>query len=139
MTATDKSPALFLQIQKYFSSALLLAVGIGAAFMLCGYTAIAKGLILGTLFSIINFFLLARSLPAKIGHTRKRTWWLSTRSRLVRFSLLAIPMLAAIKSDAFNLAATVTGLFIVQLLVLANHILSPALSRLIKSDYSGGR
>jgi hypothetical protein len=37
--------------------------------------------------------------------------------------LLAIPLIAAVKFEQFNLAAVIVGVFMIQLVILADHLL----------------
>ncbi|MFO8049837.1 MAG: ATP synthase subunit I [Desulfosudaceae bacterium] len=141
MTTTISEPLLPLrQMRKKFcTTALLVALGAGSGLMLAGFVPLGKGLIFGTLFSIINFTLLARSLPARIGKDKRKTFLTALGSKLFRFLILAVPMITAIRSDTYHLATTVVGIFMVQAVILANYSTYPILSRLMKSRYSGDR
>ena len=101
------------------SSALVIAV----IFILFHEKAIAKGLLLGTFFSIINFFLLGKSIPMTIGSSRRKAGLIGLASILARYVILAIPMIVAIKSVSFNFFAVVVGIFAVQIVTLVDYIL----------------
>ena len=45
-------------------------------------------------------------------------------SIIFRYLLLAIPLIAAIKFEQFNLVAAILGIFMIQLVILAEHILT---------------
>jgi hypothetical protein len=45
-------------------------------------------------------------------------------SIIIRYSLLAIPLIAAVKYEQFNLVAAVLGIFMIQLVILAEHALT---------------
>ena len=108
--------------KKYCSRALLTAIIFGLPFILGGYAPIGKGLILGSLFSIINFILIGETLPMKIGQgSPKKLFAISMGSIGVRFGLLAIPIVMAVKLDQFHLVATVIGIFMVQLAIVSDH------------------
>ena len=109
--------------KKYCSLAITLAIFAGVSFFLFDLKPMGKGLILGTIFSIVNFILMGESLPMKIGQSRKKTLGLSLGSIVVRYGLMAIPIVAAIKLERFNLAATVCGLLMVQLVILTDEII----------------
>ena len=110
--------------KKYCSRALLTAIIFGLPFILGGYAPIGKGLILGALFSIINFILIGETLPMRIGErSKKRLFAVSLGLLLIRFGLLAIPVVAAIKFEQFHLATVVVGLFMVQLSIMTEHTL----------------
>ena len=108
--------------KKYCSRAMLAAIFVGLVFILMGHNAIGKGLILGTLFSIVNFVLLGETLPLKAGHSRGKSFFFSLGSILFRFALMAVPLVVAIKSAKFNLFAVIGGIFMVQIIILADHI-----------------
>lgn len=109
-----------------FSSALILAL----VFMLFQETAIAKGLLLGTCFSIINFILLGKSLPMTLLRSRPGASLVGLASIFLRYVILAIPMIVGIKSPAFDLVAVIIGIFAIQIVTLFNFILiKPLLDR----------
>jgi len=115
--------------KKYCSRALLLAVIIGFALIILGLRPLGKGLVLGSLFSVFNFWLMAHALPAKIAPGRARRIGVSLGSLFGRFALLAIPFGIALQSPAFHLAAVVAGVFMVQLVILTDHIVPPMIDR----------
>jgi hypothetical protein len=110
--------------KKYGSMALVIAIFAGMFFILIGQKAIAKGLILGTLFSILNFVLIGEVLPKMIGKKRSASTAYSFGSITFRFGLLAIPLVLSLKMEAFNFAAAVVGIFMVQLMILGDQLLS---------------
>jgi len=119
--------------KKYCSRALVTAIIFGLPFILGGYAPIGKGLILGTLFSIINFILIGETLPMRMGgHSRKRLFTISLGLILLRFGLLAIPVVMAIKFEQFHLATVTIGLFMVQMSILVEHALKFISSARIK-------
>ena len=90
--------------KKYCSRAIMAAIIFSLPFIVGGYAPIGKGLILGSLFSIINFILIGETLPMKIGTgSPRKLLALSLGSIGVRFGLLAIPIIIAIKFDYFHL------------------------------------
>jgi len=110
--------------KKYCSRAIVAAIVAGLPFIVGGYASIGKGLILGAIFSIINFILMGETLPLKIGTApRRKLFAMSLGSLGVRFSLLAIPIISAIKFAQFELVTTVIGIFMVQLMIVADHSL----------------
>jgi len=101
------------------TSALVVAV----FFLLFHEKAIAKGLLLGTCFSIINFILLGKSIPMTLGQSRSKAGFIGLTSILFRFVILAIPMIVAIKSTSFHFVAVVVGIFSVQVVTLVDYII----------------
>ena len=84
--------------------------------------AIAKGILLGTLFSIINFILMGKSIPLALGQTRSKAGVIGLASILGRYFILAIPMIIAIKSTSINFVAVVVGIFAVQIVTLFDYL-----------------
>lgn len=114
--------------KKYCSRAMLAAIFVGLVFILMGQNAVAKGLILGTFFSIINFILMGEAIPLKAGKSRGKSFFFSLGSIFFRFTLMAIPLIIAIKSVKFHLFAVIGGIFMVQIIILADHIVQSLLS-----------
>jgi hypothetical protein len=109
--------------KKYGSMALIAAIFVGMFFILLGQKTIAKGLILGTLFSVLNFVLMGQVLPMMIGKTRRTSITYSLGSITFRFALLSLPLILSLKMEALNFAASVVGIFMVQITIFGDHIL----------------
>jgi len=109
--------------KKYGSRAIWIAIAIGLCFVLAGQKEVGKGLILGTVFSVINFILIGQTLPLRLGKSKRKTFLLSLGSIIFRYVFLAIPIVLAVKFEQFDLVATIVGIFMIQLVILANHIL----------------
>ncbi len=121
---TDNSPGGVADIQKRVCSwALAYTIIIALVFILFDEKAIAKGLIFGALFSIVNFVLLGKSVPMALGKSRSKAGMIGLFSILGRYALLAIPMIVAVKSDAFNFFAVVVGIFSVQIVMFIDYVL----------------
>jgi hypothetical protein len=111
--------------KKYCSRALTAAILIAFAFVLAAQKPIAKGLIAGTLASILNFILIGEALPTRIlQSSRIKSTVFSFGSILFRFALMGIPIYLGITSKDFNLFAVVIGVFMVQVMILLDHISS---------------
>jgi hypothetical protein len=109
--------------KKYCSQALLVAIGAGVLFLLLGQKAICKGLVLGTLFSIVNFVMMGQLLPLKLSSSQTKASALALLSIFVRFSLLAVPLILSLKLNSVDFFGTAAGLFMVQLTILFHHII----------------
>ena len=110
--------------QRYGTIALVMAILAGAALMLFGFPALGKGLILGTLFSVLNFYIMALAIPRRIGKGRSKSFFFSMASIYLRYALLAIPLILAFKQDAFAFSSAAAGLFMVQFAILGDHLLA---------------
>lgn len=111
--------------KKYCSRALTAAIIIGFAFILAAQKPIAKGLIIGTFSSILNFILIGETLPSRVlQYSKNKSFFFSLGSIFLRFALMAVPMVIAIKSEDFNLFAVIAGVFMVQAMILVDHVSS---------------
>ena len=108
--------------KKYGSRALAIAVIIGFGTFLIGQNALGKGLILGTLFSVVNFILMGETLPLKLGRSSKTTFFISLFSMLLRYLLLAVPLVIAVKYKQFHILSAIIGVFMVQIVIVADHL-----------------
>lgn len=109
--------------KKYGSRAMTISMIAGFFFILAGQKPIAKGLILGTIFSVINFILIGEILPMRMGKSKGKTFLLSAGSIIFRYVLMAIPLIIAVKFEQFNLFAAIFGIFMIQLVILADHLI----------------
>lgn len=108
--------------KRYCSVAMTAAIIIAFLFIIAGWKPMAKGLVLGTLFSVLNFILIGETLPARLGRTRMKTMFLSLGSMLFRYLLLAVPIAAAFRFKEFDLASTGIGIFFIQIVIIADHL-----------------
>ncbi len=115
--------------KKYCTRAITAAIFAGLFLILADQKPVGKGLILGTVFSIVNFILMAQMLPHRIGKSKNKTFFLSFGSIVLRYFLLAVPLIIAIKFDQYNFIAVVFGIFMVQFVILADHLLILIASR----------
>ena len=110
--------------KKYSSLALTFSIGAALLFILMGYKPAGKGLLLGAIFSVINFILMGKSIALSFGRSKAKTVSFSMGSILIRYLLLAIPLIVAVKYEQFNLVATIVGIFMIQLVILSEHALT---------------
>ncbi len=108
--------------QRLGAAAFTVAAVSGIGLVAAGHPQIGKGLMLGSLFSIANFIILGQSIQGQLRRGPKPARRLAAVSRTGRYFLLALPVLTALKVDAFDLPATVVGVFMVQLTILAWNI-----------------
>ena len=104
--------------KKYGSRALALSIGAGVIFLAAGQKEICRGLVLGGVFSAVNFALMGQFLHYRLVDNRKAAARRSLMALLLRYMLLAVPLVLAVQSERFNLPATVVGIFMVQLVIL---------------------
>ena len=116
--------------KKYGSRAMIIAIIAGFFLILAGQKAIGKGLILGTVFSVINFVMIGQTLPLRLSQTKRKTFLFSLGSITFRYTLLAVPLILAIKFDQFDLPAAICGIFMIQLVILADYLLNIVTARI---------
>jgi len=97
------------------------AIVAGLLFILAGQKPMGKGLILGTLFSVVNFVLMGELIPLRLGHSKPKTYLFSFGSIVIRYGLLALPLLVAVKFEQFNLWSVICGLFMIQIVILVDY------------------
>ena len=108
---------------------MMVAIIGGLVFILAGQQPIGKGLVLGSIFSVINFVLMAETLPMRLGKSKGKTFSVALGSIFVRYAILAIPMVVAIKFEQFNIFATILGIFMIQLMILSDHLIAGIISQ----------
>ena len=112
-----------LMVQKrYASMVLVVAVVLGGALIFLGFAPLGKGFILGALFSILNFILMALTLPYRVGHTKGKSSLLALISIVGRFAIMAFPLIFAVKHPQIAVSAVAVGLFMIPLAILGEHL-----------------
>jgi len=110
--------------KKYATKTLTLAIVVALFFILIGQKPVAKGLIMGTVFSVLNFILMGKTITLKFGKSKRKIFSISMGSIILRYLLLAIPLITALKFEQFNLMAAILGIFMIQFVILAEHLLT---------------
>jgi asparagine N-glycosylation enzyme membrane subunit Stt3 len=110
--------------KRYCTGAITIAIFIGLFLILAGQKPIGKGLILGTIFSIINFIIMGETLPLRIGKAKNKTFLLSLSSIFLRYILLAVPLIIAVRFEEYNFISVIFGIFMIQLFIIADHFAS---------------
>ena len=112
------------------SAAITAAVVVALCLMIFEQRAVAKGLILGTGFSMINFYFLGRFAPLALGQSRPLATMVGLGSIFLRYAILAVPLIIGIKISSINFAAVVVGVFAVQIVTLFEYlVIKPILNR----------
>jgi hypothetical protein len=101
--------------------ALLLSLALACIFLALNIKAAAKGIALGSIFSVVEFKLMALRLKRRMVHQGKVRDYFGL---IGRFVLLSIPLVIAIKLPSINVAATVGGIFCVKLAVFHHFLIS---------------
>ena len=110
--------------KKYGSRTMMVAIIAGLLLILAGQQPIGKGLVLGAIFSVVNFVLMGETLPMRLGKSKGKAFSLALGSIFFRYAILAVPMVVAVKFDQFNIFATILGIFMIQLVILGDHLIA---------------
>ena len=115
--------------KKYGSRAMIVAIVIALMLILIDLKPVGKGLVLGTIFSVINFVLIGQTLPMRLSKSKRGAFLISLTSIVFRYAILAIPLVVAVKFEQFQLPAAILGIFMVQLTILAEGLFDLFTSR----------
>ncbi len=99
---------------------LWLTIFISLIALVLGRRSVTKGIILGGLFSVIDFKLMARSLPRSI---QSSSGVKLAINRLGRLLIMAIPLVLAFKFPEYlNFIAAAVGLFLVKVTIFLRYV-----------------
>lgn len=109
---------------RYCSQAMMASIIISCVLIfLLNMIPIGKGLILGTLFSIINFVIIGQTVHSRILKSRSKANGLALLSIFIRFTFMAVPLVVSLKLGISYFIGTAIGLFMVQFTMLFNHLI----------------
>ena len=126
---TNPSKDLEITPRKICTWAITYATAIAVICLLFQQTAFAKGLIIGAVFSVINFVLLGQTIPLTLFKSRAKAGMIGFSSILGRYVLLAVPLVIGIKLPSFSFVAVVIGVFSIQITTLVSYFLIGPLLR----------
>lgn len=108
--------------KRYGSRVMVIAIVVGLVCILLGHKPWGKGLILGSIFSIVNFVLMGLALPASIQPSSKKSALTALKSIGFRYLLLAVPLYVGITQPQFHVAGVIIGLFMIQIVIVLEGI-----------------
>jgi hypothetical protein len=108
--------------RRYCGSALTAAILIGLGVYLAGWPAVTRGILLGSLFSCLNFALLGQSLARKLTGSHRRGTLLTVAAQLGRYLLWGVPVVVAVKWPGIDLPSTIAGLFMVPACIVLDSV-----------------
>ena len=112
----------YLTLQRtLIKKTLLFALAAACICLALNQKAAAKGIALGSIFSVADFKLMALLLPRRLLGQRRISVYLGL---ICRFGLLSIPLILAIKLPSINFAATVVGLLLMKAAVFYHFFIS---------------
>ena len=108
----------------YCNRAMFYAISAFFILYFLGQVAIGKGLVLGTLFSVLNFVLMGMLLGRQIEGAQNKWRARSTAffSIFLRLGILAIPLVISFKWKESNIFGAIAGIFMVQFTILFNNL-----------------
>lgn len=109
----------------YCTNAMFYAIVAAFILIIIGEKAIGKGLILGTLFSVLNFVIMGILIDRQIAKatTKGRAGAFSFLFMLIRFAVLSIPLIISYRVEAINFFGTAAGIFMIQFTILFNNLI----------------
>lgn len=104
---------------------ILITAAVVATFLTAlGYFTAAKGLVLGSLFSLANFLVMSHLLLRRLGKTKRGASIEGGFSMLMRMVIMGAPIyIAYTKPDAYNLVWTIVGIFNLQASILIRSLI----------------
>ena len=112
----------YLRLQRTLTkNTLFLALAVACICLAFNEKAAAKGVALGSVFSVADFKLMAFLLPRRLLGQSRVSVYLGLFCRL---GLLSIPLILALKLPSFNFAATVVGLLLMKAAVFYHFFIS---------------
>ena len=120
--------------KKYCSLAMFLALVGAIVLIILDEKSVGKGLVLGTLFSVINFVLLGQLMPLYLSrNSRSKASAFAFISIIFRFTILAIPLIISLKVASIGFIGVVIGLFLVQITMLFDQLIVNRLQSMRKA------
>jgi hypothetical protein len=108
-----------LKFKKTVVFQILAGAGLVAAIALFfDYPAVAKGFVLGSFFSLFNFFIMIRHTSARLNMGRNKATVQSGYSALLRLLVLAVPLFLSFQFPSINLIATIIGVLNLQISII---------------------
>ncbi|MBN2419635.1 MAG: ATP synthase subunit I, partial [Deltaproteobacteria bacterium] len=108
----------------YCNRAMFYAIAGFFILFFMGQKDIGKGLVLGALFSVLNFVIMGILLDRQIAGAQNK---FRARSKaflsiFFRLTILAIPLVISYKTESINFYGAVAGIFMVQFTILFNNL-----------------
>ena len=94
----------------------------GLILILVGQKGLGKGLVLGAIFSVLNFIIMGETLPMLLGKTKGSAIVTALLSVGLRYVLLAVPLVIAIKFEQINIITAAIGIFMIQVVIVSDHV-----------------
>jgi len=107
---------------RYCGGALSLAIVVSLATYLAGWPGVTRGLLLGALFSALNFALLGQTMTQKLTGAQRRNTIIALGAQLGRYLLWGVPVVVAVKMPLVDLPAAIAGLFMVPIFIIVDAI-----------------
>lgn len=91
--------------------ALICALLVASFSLFFGWESVARGFVLGAIFSIFNFKILAMSVSRRLARRKKGLTLEAMLSSWLRYGVLGVPVILAARVPQIDLSSTIVGLF----------------------------
>lgn len=113
-----------LSIAKYYASrAMMLGIVVSVGAILLGHKPFGKSFMLGALCSSVNVVLMNLLYSNLLFKTKKSASFLAFLSVLIRFGVLAVPLILSLTNKNFNFIGAALGIFSVQIIIFWEHVI----------------
>lgn len=109
--------------KKYCSQTMMMSICVAFFFILLGHKPIAKGFLLASIFSVINFVVMAQLSTKQLNKTRLKANSVAILSIILRYAIMAIPLIIAVKMSSLDFIAAAAGLFAVQFVIILDQVI----------------
>jgi hypothetical protein len=119
----------------YCNKAMFYAISAAFILIIIGHKDIAKGIILGALFSVLNFVIMGIFLNRQIANAqnRVRVSSMAFLSIFLRYAILAIPLVISQLTESIHFLGSAIGIFMVQISILFNNLVIDRFSKIRKA------
>ncbi len=107
----------------YTSKAVLLGIFVSLGAILLGYKPFGKSFMLGALCSCFNTVLMNLFYSNLLFRNRKSASFKAFLFVLIRFAVLAVPLILALTNKNFNFIGAILGIFAVQMIIFWENVI----------------
>ncbi len=119
-------------VKSYCSRAMVLGILVALSAIISGYRPFGKSFILATLCSCINLVVMNLMLGYTLFKEKAKASLIAFFSVLIRFGIMAIPLIMALTNKNFDLLGSILGLFSIQFIIIWDRLILPKLLTLKK-------
>lgn len=102
---------------------MILGIGVSVIAILLGHKPFGKSFMLGALCSSVNIVLMNLLYANLLFKTKKSASFMAFVSVLIRFGVLAIPLILSLTNKNFDLIGSALGIFAVQIIIFWENVI----------------